>query len=114
VQSGAFSDNGAIIQLGTKYFSEMYFSRIASPDYRKVLDFMADHGDSWVSRKDIVDGCGVVRTNVDNALTALKERGIILSDEARRGFYRLPTMSFSTWILAIGKAGRDDLFSEVL
>lgn len=114
VQLGAFSDNGAIIQLGTKYFSEMYFSKIASPDYRKVLDFMADHGDSWVSRKDIVDGCGVVRTNVDNALTALKDRGIIMSDEARRGFYRLPTKSFSTWILAIGKAGRDDLFSEAL
>jgi biotin operon repressor len=113
VQLGAFSDNGAIIQLGTKYFSEMYFSRIASPDYRRVLDYMADHGDSWVSRKDIVDGCGVVRTNVDNALTALKDRGIIVSDEARRGFYRLPTKSFSTWILAIGKAGRDDLFSEV-
>ena len=114
VQDGAFSENGAIIQLGTKYFSEMYFSKIASPDYRKVLDYMADHGDSWVSRKEIVDSCGVVRTNVDNALTALKERGIILSDEARRGFYRLPTKSFSTWILAIGKAGRDDLFSEVL
>ena len=114
MQEGAFSENGAIVQLGAKYFSEMYFSKIASPDYRKVLDYMADHGDSWVPRKEIIDSCGVVRTNVDNALTALKDRGIILSDEARRGFYRLPTNSFATWILAIGKAGRDDLFSEVL
>ena len=86
VQEGAFSENGAIIQLGTKYFSEMYFSKIASPDYRKVLDYMADHGDGWVSRKEIVDNCAVVPTNIDDALMALKSREIILQDDARRGF----------------------------
>ena len=112
VSSGAFSENGAITQLGAKYFSQMYFSKILSAEYRKVLDYMANHGDQWVSRKDIVANGGVAATNVDNALMALKSREIILSDDARRGFYRLPTRSFATWILAVGRSGREDLFGE--
>ncbi|NUB46413.1 AAA family ATPase [Fertoebacter nigrum] len=112
VSSGAFNENGAISQLGAKYFSKMYYSKILSSEYRKVLDYMANHGDQWVSRKDIVSNCGVSATNIDNALMALKSREIILSDDARRGFYRLPTRSFATWILAIGRADREDLFGE--
>ncbi len=113
VSSGAFSENGAITQLGAKYFSKMYYSKISSSEYRKVLDYMANHGDQWVSRKDIGANCGVASTNIDNALKALKSREIVLSDDAHRGFYRLPTRSFATWILAVGKSGREDLFSEV-
>lgn len=113
VSFGAYSENGAITQLGAKYFSEMYYSKILSHEYRKVLDYMSTHGDQWVSRKEIVTNCGVAATNVDNALMALKSREIILADDARRGFYRLPTRSFATWILAVGKSGREDLFGEV-
>ena len=113
VSSGAFSENGAISQLGAKYFSKLYYSKILSAEYRKVLDYMANHGDQWVSRKDIVTNCGVAATNIDNALMALKSREIVLSDEARRGFYRLPTRSFATWILAVGKSGREDFFGEL-
>jgi len=112
VLSGAFSENGAISQLGAKYFSKMYYSKIFSSEYRKVLDYMAKHGDQWVSRKDIVAECGVASTNIDNALMALKSREIIIADDARRGFYRLPTRSFATWILAVSKSGHDDLFVE--
>jgi hypothetical protein len=102
VVSGTFSENGAIHQLGTKYFSELYYSKISSEDYRKVLNFLAEHGDNWISRKDIVTGCSAVAEhNITNALSALKKRGIILTDEARNGFYRLPTNSFATWILAV-------------
>ncbi len=110
VSFGAYSENGAITQLGAKYFSEMYYSKILSSEYRKVLDYMSTHGDQWVSRKEIATNCGVAATNVDNALMALKNREIILADDARRGFYRLPTRSFATWILAVGKSGREDLF----
>jgi hypothetical protein len=113
VNSGAFSENGAIVQLGAKYFSRMYFSKILASEYRRVLDYMASHGDDWVSRKEIVSSCGVVATNVDNALMALKSREIILQDDARRGFYRLPTRSFATWILAVGRSGNDDLFGDL-
>jgi Cdc6-like AAA superfamily ATPase len=113
VSAGAFSENGAISQLGAKYFSKMYYAKILSADYRKVLDYMANHADQWVSRKNIASHCGVADTNIDNALAALKNREIILSDDARRGFYRLPTRSFATWILAVGKSGRGDLFGDV-
>ncbi len=112
VDHGAYSEIGAITQLGAKYFSKMYYSKIYSSEYRKVLDYMATFGDQWISRKDIVTNCGVAATNIDNALVALKGREIILSDDARRGYYRLPTRSFATWILAVARSGREDLFAE--
>jgi len=103
VLDGAHSENGAIAQLGAKYFNEMYWSKIWSEEYRKVLNFLAEHGDSWVLRKDIVQGSKIKESNVNNALAALKKRDIIMADESRRGYYRLPTRSFATWIIAIGK-----------
>lgn len=100
---GAFAENGALAQLGNKYFSEMYHSKIASDHYRAVLDTMADHADKWVSRKTIISESGLPGTTVNNALAALKTRGIIIADDSRkgRGFYRLPTRSFAAWIKAI-------------
>lgn len=114
VSVGAYSENGAISQLGAKYFSKQYYSKILSAEYRKVLDYMANHGDQWVSRKDIANNCGVAATNIDNALMALKSREIVLADDARRGFYRLPTRSFATWILAVGRSGREDFFGDTV
>lgn len=106
VLTGAARENGAIEQLGAKFFSDMYFSKISSDDYRRVLDFMAEHGDNWIARKEIVESCGVTESVVNNALAALKKRGIILSDEARKGYYRLPTRSFATWIVVSASAKR--------
>lgn len=104
VSDGAFKDGGALSQLGDKFFSEMYHARISSEDYRRVLDAMADHGDSWISRKIIIDSSGVKDTNVTNALQALKNKAVILQDDTRRGYYRLPTNSFAAWINAIRAA----------
>lgn len=101
VGDGAFSDNGALSQLGDKFFNEMYNARVSSEDYRRVLDGMSDHGDQWVSRKQIINESGVVETSVTNALKALKDKEIILQDDSRRGYYRLPTRSFAAWINAI-------------
>lgn len=103
VLEGAYMSNGALSQLGDKYFSEMYHARISSEEYRKVLNFMAGHGDAWVSRKEIVSGSEVSDSNVNNALAVLKDREIILQDISRRGFYRLPTKSFAAWINAIAR-----------
>jgi len=103
VEQGAYMENGALSQLGDKYFSEMYHAKIWSEEYRKVLKFMASFGDAWVSRKDIVAGCDVSDSNINNALGALKSREIIIADVSRRGFYRLPTKSFSAWINALDK-----------
>lgn len=103
VIGGAFSENGALSQLGDKYFNEMYHLRIASNDYRHVLNTMASHGDQWVSRRQIIEESALAKTTVTNALNALKARQIIMSDDSRkgRGFYRLPTRSFAAWINAI-------------
>lgn len=109
VLHGASAENGAIDQLGAKYFSEMYYSKIWSDDYRRVLDFMAEHGDGWVARKSIIEGCEVSASNVDNALAALKKREIILADEARKGFYRLPTRSFATWITVVSSTHSENV-----
>jgi hypothetical protein len=102
VKRGAYMENGALSQLGDKYFSEMYHARIWSEEYRKVLKFMASFGDAWVSRSEIVKGCDVSPSNINNALAALKSREIITADTSRRGYYRLPTKSFAAWINAIG------------
>jgi len=104
VDEGAFEAGGAIAQLGDKYFNEMYHARISSEDYRRVLDAMADYGDGWVGRKQIIAESGVSESSVTNALQTLKGKNIILSDESRRGFYRLPTNSFAAWINAIRSA----------
>lgn len=104
VGTSAFKEGGALSQLGDKFFNEMYHARISSEDYRRVLDAMAEHGDKWVSRKDIIGQSGVSDTNVTNALQALKAKQIIIQDDTRRGFYRLPTNSFAAWINAIRAA----------
>jgi hypothetical protein len=104
VGNGAFKEGGALSQLGDKFFNEMYHARISSEDYRRVLDAMAEHGDSWVSRKKIIAESGVSEANVGNALVALKAKEVILQDDTRRGFYRLPTNSFAAWINAIRSA----------
>lgn len=103
VSDGAFGENGALSQLGDKFFSEMYHSRIASNDYRAVLNTMASSGDAWVSRKDIIERSTLASTTVTNALNTLKAKNIIQADDSRkgRGFYRLPTRSFAAWILAV-------------
>jgi hypothetical protein len=106
VLGGAYSENGALWQLGSKYFDEMYYGRIYSDDYRKVLNAMAGHGDSWVARKTLQTESGVKQSTIANALNALKGRGIILSDASRQGFYRLPTKSFAAWINAINAVAR--------
>lgn len=105
VLQGAHKENGAIAQLGAKYFNELYFGRIGSNDYRLVLNSMAEHSDSWIHRKDITRESRVKESTVNNALNALKARNIIIVDETRAGYYRLPTKSFAAWINAIKKTG---------
>lgn len=94
----------ALTQLGDHYFSDMYHARAMSADYRKVLDAMAKHGDKWVSRKTIISESKVKETSVTNALAALKKRGVIIPDDTRSGFYKLPTLSFAVWINAFKTA----------
>ena len=106
VSSGAFKENGALDQLGKRYFSELYFDRIGSEDYRRVLNAMAERSDGWISRSEIIKSSGVKETQVTNALKALRERQIILSNDNKQGEYRLPTKSFAVWIKALNEKRR--------
>lgn len=98
VQRGAFSENGAIDQLGQKYYTDMYIEKIGSEDYRKVLVCMSEFLDGWVERQHLIEQSGVKPAIVDNALRALKDRRIIVANPAKNGQYKLPTKAFATWI----------------
>jgi hypothetical protein len=100
VITGTFSEHGALNQLGRKYFADLYIDQIGSEDYRRVLIAMADHMDDWVSRATIIASSGVKQSTVNNALSALRDRKIILHNPGARGEYRLPTRSFAVWIKA--------------
>ncbi|OPH84439.1 AAA family ATPase [Nitrobacter vulgaris] len=100
VLQGTFSEHGALNQLGKKYFADIYIDKIGSEDYRRVLIAMADHMDDWVGRQTIINRSGVKPSIVNNALTALRDRKIILLNPRVRGEYRLPTRSFAVWIKA--------------
>lgn len=100
VLRGTFSEHGALNQLGRKYFADLYIDQIGSEDYRRVLIAMADHMDEWVGRQTIITNSGVKESIVNNALSALRERKIILHNARSRGEYRLPTRSFAVWIKA--------------
>jgi hypothetical protein len=101
VNTGAFKENGALDQLGKRFFNELYFDRVSSEDYRRVLNTMAESLDAWTSRSAIIQKSGVKETQVTNALATLKNKNIILSNDKRKGEYRLPTKSFAVWIKAL-------------
>ena len=99
VSESLFKENGAFDQLGRKYFDQ-YYAAPNSDDYRKMLDAMAEHSDEWISRAAIIAESGVKGSTVDNGLRALRTKTLIIQDEMRMGFYKLPTKSFAVWIKA--------------
>lgn len=103
VKEGAYGQKGALNQLGEKYFNDLYFSQIASDDYRKVLQVMANYSDDWVNRDKIKKHIKIKDTILNNAIQALKTRRIILSNPTQQGQFRLPTKSFAAWIKAFYK-----------
>jgi len=92
--------NGALDQLGMKFFENMYTEEICSDDYRTVLQVIAAHSPNYVSRKTIIEESELKRHTVDNALTALKKRGSVVRRSGQKGQYKLPSHSFATWIQA--------------
>lgn len=96
--SGVYGANGALNQLGKKYFENMYIDQIASNDYRHVLKAMAIHLDGFVTKAQLRQRAGLKESTLNNAITALKQRNIILAKKGMRGVYRLPSKSFAVWI----------------
>ncbi len=98
VIGGAFKENGAFQQLGLKYFHELYFDQIGSDEYREVLRAMSEHLDGWVNKQQIRQSARIKESTLNNAITALRGRNIIIQKEGKKGVYRLPTKSFALWI----------------
>ena len=104
------SEKGAIQQLGLKYFHELYFDQIGSDEYRDVLKAMAEHFDEWVSKEELRKGLKKIKeSTLNNAISALKKRHIMLPKPGQAGVYRLPTRSFAVWINAFTKARQEGL-----
>ena len=93
-------ENGALHQLGMRYFEKMYSKEIYSDDYRKVLQVMSQNPTEYTSRQEIIKKSGLKTHTVDNALTAMRKKSIILVKSGKKGQYRLPSRSFATWISA--------------
>jgi predicted transcriptional regulator len=101
VLKGAYGESGALRQLGLKYFERQYFDQIGSDEYRQILRVMAKRMDAWVTKSEIrKEVVGMKAYTLDNALSALKARGIILSKPGSKGHYRLPSRSFAAWVRA--------------
>ena len=103
VTQSLFGENGVFEQLGRKYFNK-YYNSPDSDDYRRVLDTMALHSESWVDRATIIRESNIKASIVDNALRALKNRQTIIQNEQLRGEYKLPTRAFAVWIKVRGLA----------
>lgn len=59
---------------------------------------MADKADGWISKAEIKEKFEGKESTLDNAIQALRERHIILSQEGQRGVYRLQHRGFALWI----------------
>lgn len=100
VELGVFKENGAIDQLGTRYFEAMYRAQINSDEYRKVLQAIAKSPEKYVSKQAIREFTGLKETTLGNALQSLKNKQIIVAHQEKQGFYKLPNDSFAVWIRA--------------
>ena len=100
VIKGLTKENGALQQLGMRYFENMYTDEVRSDDYRTVLQVIAHHSPAYVQRKTIIEESELKRHTVDNALSALKKRGSVVAKSGQKGQYRLPSHSFAAWISA--------------
>lgn len=99
VVKGAFGDNGAIEKIGDKYYRDDYYNKIKVESYRQVLTIMAEKLDEWVTKKFIKSKFKGNDTTLNNAINALRTRGIILSKEGSHGTYRLQDKGFAWWIV---------------
>jgi hypothetical protein len=98
IQKGAFGNNGAIEKIGDKYDRDDFYNKIKVDSYRQVLIIMAHKLDDWVTKKYIRSKFKGASVTLDNAIIALRTRGIILSKEGTKGTYRLQDKGFAWWI----------------
>lgn len=100
VSEALTKEGGALDLLGQRYFENMYTDEIRSNDYRTVLQIVAKRMPDSATKREIQNESGLKAYTVNNALNALKKRGMIVSESGVDGVFRLPSQSFAAWILA--------------
>lgn len=104
VLKGAYGETGALRQLGLKYFEKQYFDQISSKEYRQVLRIIAKQLDGWVTKAQIRKAAPELKGyTLDNALSALKTRGIIVPKRGTKGAFKMPSRSFAIWLGAFAQ-----------
>ena len=102
VAKGAMGDGGALSELGNSIFHSQYFREVRSENSRAVLKALAEAElqgrGRWVSKAKLRDDTGISDSKLTNALKSLSDKHIILKDDTRRGYYRLPSWGFAMWI----------------
>jgi Cdc6-like AAA superfamily ATPase len=98
VMDGAFGQRGAFEQIGNRYYRNDFYDKIQKESYRQVLRIMAENLDDWVSKKEIRKKFKGSTSNLNNAISALRKRKIVLSKEGELGTYRLQHKGFAVWI----------------
>lgn len=93
----------ALRLIGTRYYDDLYYKKIKKDSYRQVLRIMSKKLNDWVSKKEIREKFKGRETTLNNAITALKKRNIILGKRGSRGKYRLQWIGFALWIRFIAK-----------
>lgn len=98
VIQGALGPQGALEQIGDRYYRNDFYNKIQKESYRKVLRIMAENLDGWVTKQQIRAKFEGSDSVLDNAIKALRDRKIILSKEGELGVYRLQHKAFAVWI----------------
>ncbi len=98
VLDGAMMDGGAVDEIGRRYYVNDFYDRIKSDEYRQVLTIMAENWNSWVKKKEIREKFSGEESVLNNALSILTKRNIILKNQSKIGEYRLQQKGFSIWI----------------
>lgn len=96
--NGAFKPQGALDQIGERFYRNNFYNKIKKESYRQVLRIMAENQDSWVTKPYIKSKYKGKNSDLNNAIKALKDRHIILPQEGKAGIYKLQHKGFAMWI----------------
>lgn len=98
VGNSALGKRGGLEIIGDRYYRNDFYNKIQKDSYRQVLRIMAEKDDGWIAKAEIKEKFEGKESTLDNAIQALRERHIILSQEGQRGVYRLQHRGFALWI----------------
>ena len=98
VVDSALGKRGGLEIIGDRYYRNDFYNKIQKDSYRQVLRIMAEKDDGWIEKAEIKEKFEGKESTLDNAIQALRERHIILSQEGQRGVYRLQHRGFALWI----------------